>query len=391
MLIFHKSLNNLKNYFYIPIMFKKSINYGIGLWICLTQAFSSPLQTVAVFIDDQVEQSQDSSSAIYARESLSASVSGKGFQVITHETVSKSLNNYSSDSQEVNIQASIRDNNIQTVAQQLGADYFLLLTLNHFSTEVKDLPSFDRKIYTHRLDANFRLANSANSGSVLGKNISASKRIPVTSKILIQASKQSILNELIDDIVGQIVDHLGNIASAHLTKPPVRAVQQNRSQTQTGASPKSNKVQVFISAKLQNLSWPEISKDENQNLTLTGTNYQLESTDAEIEIDGIFVGNSSSTEPVLIQPGLRRLKVIRSGFVVQEKMINAYEGLKLNLLLTPTDEEYKRWQSQIAFTQKIKIGEKLTDIEVKKAEGMYEFLKNSKYELPDNVTIKSLY
>jgi len=273
----------------------------------------------------------------------------------------------------------------------LGADYFLLLTLNHFSTEVKDLSRFDRKIYTHRLDANFRLANAANSGSVAGKNISASKRIPVTSKILIQASKQSILNELIDDIVGQIVDHLGKSASAHLTKPLDRAAQQTRSQGQSGAISKSNMVQVFISAKLQNLSWPEISKDENQNLILTGTNYQLESTDAEIEIDGIFVGNSSSTEPVLIQPGLRRLKVIRSGFVVQEKMINAYEGLKLNLLLTPTDEEYDRWQSQIAFTQKIKIGEKLTDIEVKKAEGMYEFLKNSKYELPDNVTFKSLY
>ena len=133
-------------------MFKKSISYGIGLWICLTQAFSSPLQTVAVFIDDQVEKSQDSSSAIYARETLSASVSGKGFQVITHETVSKSLHKYSSDSEQVNIQASIKDNSIQTVAQQLGADYFLLLTLNHFSTEVKDLSRFDRKIYTHRLD-----------------------------------------------------------------------------------------------------------------------------------------------------------------------------------------------------------------------------------------------
>ncbi|MDG1138318.1 MAG: hypothetical protein P8N49_02205 [Opitutales bacterium] len=372
-------------------MFKKSIYYGIGLWLCLSQAFSSPSQTVAVFIDDQIDQSQDSSSAIYARENLSASIAGKGFQVITHGTVTKSLKKYSGSGQQSNIQATITDNSIQTVTQQLGAHYFLLLTLNRFSTEVKDLPRFDRKIYTHRLDANYRLVNSASSGSVTGKNISASKRIPVTSKILIQSSKQSILNELINDIIGQIVDHLGNSAFSHLTKPPVQAIQQTRSAKQSVASINSSKVQVFISVKLQNLVWPEISKDGKENLILTGTNYQLEATDAEIEIDGVFVGNSSSTGPVLIQPGLRRLKVIRSGFIVQEKMINAYEGLKLNLLLTPTDEEYARWQSQVAFTQKIKRGEKLTDIEVKKAEGMYEFLKNSKYELPDNVTIKSLY
>jgi hypothetical protein len=351
------------------------------------------MQSVALFVDDQIKKSQDSSSAIYARENLSASLPGNGFLVITHETVGKSLKNFSIDGKSTNLYASLSDNSIQTLSQQLGADYFLLLTLNSFSSEIKDLPNFDRKIYTHRLDANFRLASSLNSGTVLGKNISATKRIPVTSKISIQSGKQSIINELIDEIAGEILEHIDK--TEHFKEILPVAADNNRvrnlEQETRRPSPSSKGVRVIISAKLQNLTWPEISKDDKQNLSLTGTTYQLEASDAEIEIDGVFVGNCSPTESIFIKPGLRRLKVIRSGFTVEEKVINAYEGLQLKLQLTPTDEEYKRWQSQIAFLQSIKIGEKLTDAEVKKAEGMYEFLKNSKYELPQNITFKSLY
>ncbi len=361
---------------------------------CATlQSSASDMQSVALFVDDQIKKSQDSNSAIYARENLSASLSGNGFLVITHETVGKSLKNFSIDGKSTNPYASLSDNSIQTLSQQLGADYFLLLTLNSFSSEIKDLPNFDRKIYTHRLDANFRLASSLNSGTILGKNISATKRIPVTSKISIQSGKQSIINELIDEIAGEILEHIDKTEYFKEILPVAADNHRvrNLEQETRRPSPSSKGVGVIISAKLQNLTWPEISKDDKQNLSLTGTTYQLEASDAEIEIDGVFVGNCSPTESIFIKPGLRRLKVIRSGFTVEEKVINAYEGLQLKLQLTPTDEEYKLWQSQIAFLQSIKIGEKLTDAEVRKAEGMYEFLKNSKYELPQNITFKSLY
>ena len=382
----------------LNIMFNNTYSYLVLIhFLFLSSILSnmsaqSTLQSVTLFVDDQIEKKRETSSAVYARENLSASLSGKGFQVITHETVSKSLSNFSKVSDN-NPYSFLSDNNIQTLSQQLGADYFLILTLNEFSSEIKDLPSFDRKIYTHRLDANFRLMSSSNSGALLGKNVPAIKRIPVTSKILIQSSKQRIINELIDEVVEKVVSHVIDNPIAHKKESvsPIRDGLKNPNRKVAEILNHSNNVNILISAKFQNLVWPEISKDENQTLTLTGRNYQLEATDAEVEVDGVFVGNSSPTETISVMPGLKRLKVIRSGFVVQEKMINAHEGLKLSLTLKPTDEEYNRWQSQISFLQNIKIGEKLTEIEARKAEGLYEFLKNSKYELPQNVTFKSLY
>lgn len=353
---------------------------------------NTKLSGIALFVDDQVGGDNDTNFEIYSRENLSSSLSNEGFHIITHQTITRTIAEYKESENSKSTYSSLTDNNIQTLSQQLGADYFLILTLGGLSTEMKDLPNFDRKIYTHRLKANFRLAKSSNSESIMGKNLQATKRIPVTSKILIQSSKQMTVKGLIDDIVDEIVDHM---LKSPLSLDSPTNISKDANVRVPEAEPNEtgdlNKVKVFISAKLQKMFWPEISRDENQKLILTGKKYQMQTSDAEIEIDGLFVGNCSTTQPVLVTRGLRRLKVIRSGFIVQEKMINAYEGLKLSILLVPTSQEYNRWQSQINFLQKIKVGERLTEIEARKADGLYEFLKNSKYETPDSITYKSLF
>jgi flagella basal body P-ring formation protein FlgA len=59
--------------------------------------------------------------------------------------------------------------------------------------------------------------------------------------------------------------------------------------------------------------------------------------------------------------------------------------------LEPSDEEYRKWREQLIFLQNVKRGEKLTDAEVKKAEGLYEYLKNSKFEVPSSVTNNTIF
>ena len=77
--------------------------------------------------------------------------------------------------------------------------------------------------------------------------------------------------------------------------------------------------------------------------------------------------------------------------LLQKKMINAHEGMSLTLLLEPSDEEYRKWREQLIFLQNVKRGEKLTDAEVKQAEGLYEYLKNSKFEVPSSVTNNTIF
>ena len=78
---------------------------------------------------------------------------------------------------------------MQSLAIQLGADYLMHLTINDFSSEYKDLPRFDRKIYSHRLSANFRVISSSTSASVFGKSLSAEKKYPLLPTSLSKKAK----------------------------------------------------------------------------------------------------------------------------------------------------------------------------------------------------------
>ncbi len=76
---------------------------------------------------------------------------------------------------------------------------------------------------------------------------------------------------------------------------------------------------------------------------------------------------------------------------MEEKLINAYEGLSLSFILEPTEEEYNRWKEQIRFLQEIKAGDTFNQNQIKLTEGIFEFLKNSKYEVPEINLNKSLF
>jgi hypothetical protein len=73
-----------------------------------------------------------------------------------------------------------------------------------------------------------------------------------------------------------------------------------------------------------------------------------------------------------------------------EKLINAYDGMTLTFTIEPTDQEYQLWREQIRFLQEINTGEVFNENQKKLAEGMFEFLKNSKYTVPEINLNKSL-
>ena len=64
-------------------------------------------------------------------------------------------------------------------------------------------------------------------------------------------------------------------------------------------------------------------------------------------------------------------------------MINAYDGFSITVTLEPTETERNKLQQQIRFLQEIKSGEVLNQTQLKQAEGVYEFLKNSQYSVPE--------
>ena len=136
---------------------------------------------------------------------------------------------------------------------------------------------------------------------------------------------------------------------------------------------------------------PEIVMNEQDQLVFSGNELEVIATDAEIEIDGILVGNASPDRPISIPKGIHRMTVRRAGFSSEERMINAHAGMKLTIEVQPTPQEYELWRSQLIFLENAKAGAVLTENERKIAEGMREYLKNSKFEVPEINLNKSLF
>ena len=67
------------------------------------------------------------------------------------------------------------------------------------------------------------------------------------------------------------------------------------------------------------------------------------------------------------------------------------KGMKLTIEVQPTPQEYELWRSQLIFLENAKAGAVLTENEQKIAEGMREYLKNSKFEVPEINLNKSLF
>ena len=139
------------------------------------------------------------------------------------------------------------------------------------------------------------------------------------------------------------------------------------------------------------MSIPEIISGNDGQLSLSGNNLKINPGDAEIIINGLTVGMCSNDQEIKIPEGICRMQIKRSGFVVEEKLINAYEGLSLSFILEPTQEEYNLWREQIRFLQEIKTGDTFNKNQIKLTDGMFEYLKNSKYEVPEINLNKSLF
>ena len=275
----------------------------------------------------------------------------------------------------------------------LGADCFLVATLNGFQESYVELPTLRRKVTTYKLRGSWRMHSTSDAGSFLGKSFTVEKKIPITQNVTIKLSRDSILSDLIADAVGEVTKE---IFQSDLLAPKSTSKFQGTAGREIpnpvalqGAD--RDRVEITVEARLQKMRMPEIVMNEQDQLVFSGNELEVIATDAEIEMDGILVGNASPDRPISIPKGIHRMTVRRAGFSSEERMINAHEGMKLTIEVQPTPQEYELWRSQLIFLENAKAGAVLTENEQKIAEGMREYLKNSKFEVPEINLNKSLF
>ena len=269
------------------------------------------------------------------------------------------------------------------LARELKAKAILFVNLNSYTKTKIKIPQFDRTVITFKLTSNYRFISATDGSSYAGENFEVEKKVPLTSKIDMTVYGNEILHELIaksvitiaksvrssETLTNKIKTNNSHIAVPHLS-------------SKLGSSESEKLVEVQISAKLKNMTIPEMTVGKDGQMTLSGNNLEVTPSDAEVEINGIVVGMCSDVKKLKIPEGLSKIRIIKPGFAPVERLINAYEGFSLSVTLEPTEEEYKKWQEQLRFLQEIKTGESLNQKQKLLAEGMFEFLKNSKYEVP---------
>ena len=324
---------------------------------------------------------------------LTAEISDFGLKIIPPEMVTRAVSELQGQNRGQSPLNSLSDNSVKELSSMLGADCFLVATLNGFQESSVELPTLRRKVTTYKLRGSWRMHSTSDAGSFLGKSFTVEKKFPITQNVTIKLSRDSILSDLIADAVGEVTKEIFQsdllapkgkskfLAAAGREIPNPVALQ--------GAD--RDRVEITVEARLQKMRMPEIVRNEQGQLVFSGHELEVIATDAEIEIDGILVGNASPDRPISIPKGIHRMTVRRAGFSSEERMINAHEGMKLTIEVQPTPQEYELWRSQLIFLENAKAGAVLTENERKIAEGMREYLKNSKFEVPEINLNKSLF
>ena len=323
---------------------------------------------------------------------LSARLADVKMGVIRPDTF---LNNINSDNQQKvpSPYKTLTQNNKITLARQLGADAILSVNVDSFTNTKAEIPKFDRTVLTFRLVANYQFISVSEKSAFTGDSIVVEKKIPLTSQLGLSTSENTILSELLDQ-ASEIISK--SIFNSNLLETEIASKFKNSSNSKftsplDGFPTEQKLVSVNISANLKDMTIPEIISGNDGQLSLSGNNLKINPGDAEIIINGLTVGMCSNDQEIKLPEGICRMQIKRSGFVVEEKLINAYEGLSLSFILEPTQEEYNLWREQIRFLQEIKTGDTFNKNQIKLTDGMFEYLKNSKYEVPEINLNKSLF
>ena len=319
-------------------------------------------------------------------EDLVASrVAGKGFAVISRDTVTRSLKNYA-DGNNPNgeltaLDRSLEDNSSALrLAQNLGADYILVPSILSFGTEKKNYNGngISTLNTAYRLRVSYKIVEANVGGAVKGGAFVSEKNVRQTGDLQVESS--DVVNELLDDAADQLAQSMVENARslpAEVAKDGLVTFKMACTMSDPRHQP------ILVSA---------LGITPDNKVVVANPPVAVQALDVTVELDGVALGSAPGSFQA--RPGLHKIRLSREGFADWARTINVYDGQSLRVALELTDAGFARWADTTAFLAGLDANRKLTDAEVKRIEGIGEYFKNSHYRVDtkENVKIyKSLY
>lgn len=318
----------------------------------------------AVFVSNRAGPAYDGK--IEALEDyVTARVADLGMHIISREIASDAVAKIDPKAPANAIDAALsQSTSALRLAQALGADYLLQVTLTGFEANQRKIDAYGVKTTNEdrTLRVTYKVIDGTTGGSLTADTVKVSKVVQLTG-----ATKET-QTEGLDDLLDQ--------ASVKVAASLKTRIESGR----IGApSAEQGFVTVSIATEAADLTIPDIRIGVENTVTISESKLKVSALAATVEVDGIAVGTAPGT--ITVKRGLSKLRVSRAGFKPYERTVNFTNGQSLTVALELSAEGYARWKDSTTFLNELKNNAKLTDAEVKVLEGHAKMLAESGFKV----------
>lgn len=272
----------------------------------------------------------------------------------------------------------LANTSITRLAENMGADYVLVLSLDRFSKNVKTLKNkylrgpIKNEIY--KISASYKVLDAYSGTAIGGGTLHAQQGVRQTDGVQIEfgdyadALEEQLATEMSDEIKSKEAEW--RVASIEVS---------------------GIKVTFNVTAYDMNNQPIYLPKYDGERRIV---NDRIPATvAATVEVDGVTKGTTTCT--VALSPGLHKVRFVRQGYDDLTMMIKPVENQNYTTSMRMTDAEYARIKDTISFMHTLTMERELNQAEVKRLEGEAKRLEQSGIrvdakELPE-VQLKTLY
>jgi len=308
----------------------------------------------------------------YFEALLAARLTSNGFSIISRDTAISALSSVSPGGPPTPAdQILSSQSSALRLAQNLGADYILVVTLVSYGTDTRAFQGYGintlNRITTLR--ATYSLCDAAHGGTLAGDVVTVSDTTPQTANF--SENNGDLLNGLLDQAST-------DIATSFLQKVTPATLP-------TAAAP--SQVPFSVICSMGDIVLPDVLAAPNNQYIIQPLAYTVEPLDVTVEVNGLALGSAPGnfTGP----SGISKLRLSRQGFKTQEMTVNLSAGFNLRVALQMDDDGYARWQQSVAFLQGLKSDAKITDADAERVRGIAQMFRQSGLRLDQtsNVTV----
>ncbi len=322
---------------------------------------------------------------------VSSRVADAGFRVLSRETVVNAMNTYASPNDpKVHSLEAFRSqvddllssqSSATRLAQNMGADMVLFVSLTTFGTETRDFEDKTLRLktvnYIHTLRVSYKVLESWQGGAFTGDTITVTKTIRNTD---------TLHTSFNDETVNQLLDEAATLVA--------EGIRKRKADIQMVTADKPKLVEITIQTRMNDLvnvpiTVPLMRIAPDGRAMMLDAKSEVQALDVVVELDGLSIGSAPGVFNVT--PGIHKIRFSREGSKPQEMHVNCFDKQVLIVSMQMTEEAYRRWKDNLRYLQDLENDRKLTDAEVKRIEGVAKMFSESGYKVNIKEDVKKDY